>query len=347
MHSTDQLAPSRRLRPAVRRSAGLAVGLLIVAGCGSSDGGGASDEDLRDPSKSPLAQLLGYDISPADQKAKELQLQQSIVECMKADGWEYSAVDYSAGNFYDDEYQEQLADPVAYGEKYGYGVVRGYDLGQEQSTQTFEDPNSDFVNSLSPDEQTQYYESLYGDQSGFEATDSGEEFTPPPLEEQGCQGKAQLEVYGDSPFNDPDLSQRLQEIMDDAQNDPQVKDATDAWSACMTKIDESYDWATPDEIYSYLYDKLNTAQGYDEMVTTDGEGGTVVEAVPVGGDGTDQPEVDEQAIEDLRAEELQIWTDDQTCQDQVDMLQVRRDAEQRAADQILEEFPELGESSGS
>ena len=105
---------------------------------------------------------MGYDISPADQKAKELQLQQSIVECMKADGWEYSAVDYSAGNFYDDEYQEQLADPVAYGEKYGYGVVRGYDLGQEQSTQTFEDPNSDFVNSLSPDEQTQYYESLYG-----------------------------------------------------------------------------------------------------------------------------------------------------------------------------------------
>ena len=67
----------------------------------------------------------------------------------------------------------------------------------------------------------------------------------------------------------------------------------------------------------------------------------------MGGDGTDQPEVDEQAIEDLRAEELQIWTDDQTCQDQVDMLQVRRDAEQRAADQILEEFPELGDSSGN
>jgi hypothetical protein len=343
MYSTDQFARTRR----VRRGAGLAVGLLIVAGCGSSDGG-ASDEDLRDPTKSPLAQLLGYDVSPADQRAKDLQVQQSIVECMKADGWEYQAVDYNVGNTYADEYEEQVTDPVGYGEKYGYGIVRGYDLGQDQSAQTFEDPNSDYVNSLNSDEQTQYYESLYGDQSNFEAPDDGEEFTPPPLEEQGCQGKAQLEVYGDSPFNDPDISQRLGEIMDDAQNDPAVKDATDAWAACMTKIDESYEWKSPDEIYSYLYDKLNTAQGYSNTVTTDGDGGVITEAVPVGGDGSgDQPEVDEQAIEDLRAEELQIWADDQRCQDEVDMLQVRRDAEQRAADQMLEEFPDLGDQPGS
>lgn len=345
MYSTDQLVSTRRVRPAVRRGAGLAVGLLIVAACGSSEGG-ASDADLRDPTKGPLAQLLGYDFSPADQKAKELQVQQSIVECMKADGWEYQAVDYSAGNSYDDEYQEQLADPVAYGEKYGYGVVRGYELGQEQNAQTFEDPNSDFVNSLSPDEQTQYYESLYGDQSAFESTDDDGEYTPPPMEEQGCQGKAQLEVYGDSPFNDPELSDRLNEIMTDAQDDPDVKDATDKWAACMTEIDESYEWKTPDEIWSYLYDKLNTAQGYVVTETTDADGNVFSSSESPSEDGS-MPEVDEQAIEDLRAEELQVWVDDQKCQDEVNMLQVRRDAEQRAADQILAEFPELGEGTGS
>lgn len=334
------------VRTGVRRGLSLAVGLVLVAGCGSSDGG-ASDADLRNPNNGPLAKLLGYDIAPAEQKAKDLQVQQSIVECMKADGWEYQAVDYSAGgnDVYTQEYQEQVADPVAYGEKYGYGVVRGYDLGQDQSNSPteFVDPNNDYVNSLSPDEQTSYYESLYGDQSGFEVTDDTGTFTPPPLEEQGCQGKAQLEVYGDSPFNDPDMSQRLQEIMDDAQNDPDVKDATDRWATCMSDIDSSYDWKSPDEIYSYLYDKLNTAQGYSNTVTTDGSGGVISEAIPIGGDGPDttQPEVDEAAIEDLRAEELQIWTDDNSCQEKVDLLQVRRDAEQRIADQILEEFPEL------
>ena len=53
----------------------------------------------------PLAQLLGFDTSPAEQRAKDLELQQVMVECMKDEGWEYRAVDYSAqgGDFMADD----------------------------------------------------------------------------------------------------------------------------------------------------------------------------------------------------------------------------------------------------
>jgi hypothetical protein len=69
------------------------------------------------------------------------------------------------------------------------------------------------------------------------------------------------------------------------------------------------------------------------------EESTSGEGVP----GFELPEVDQAAIDDLRVEELQIWADDQTCQGKSDLLQVRRDVEQRMVDDLLAEFPELGE----
>ena len=84
---------------------------VLLAACG----GGGSDEpaaDLDDPTQGPLAKLLGYDISPADQRAKELEVQQALVECMKAEGWEYQPVDHSSmGGGFSEEYEEQLSDP--------------------------------------------------------------------------------------------------------------------------------------------------------------------------------------------------------------------------------------------
>ena len=94
-------------------------------------------------------------------------------------------------------------------------------------------------------------------------------------------------------------------------------------------------------VWSYLYNTLSVAQGYDVQ---DGSEGSVVvtEGATDAAGNVDEPEVDEAAIEDLRAEELRIWVDDQTCQDEVDLLQVRRDAEERLVAEIVEEFPELG-----
>ncbi|MEI6498223.1 MAG: hypothetical protein WCO88_16305 [Actinomycetota bacterium] len=342
----------------------VALGLLCVpllAACGSS-GNAVSDADLRNPMKGPMAQLLGYDTSPAEQRAQQLQVEQVKAECMKAEGWEYSPVDYSAQmGTYSEEYDMQMSDPIGYGEKYGYGVVRGYDMQTEQqntdgSGESFVDPNQDYMMTLSEDEMQQYQEALYGqqffDDGGMSAGgDGSEDTTPvmPKLEDQGCSGKAQLEVVGDSVYSNEDLMNRLNEMGTDAENDPDLKAATEKWVACMSKIDETYTWSTPDEIQSYLYDKLSQAQGFGSMPVDDGSGdssgdGTTEETVAMSESNFDEngmPVVDEAAIEDLRKEEMQIWTDDQTCFDSSKLYEVRREAEQRIADQLLEEFPEL------
>ena len=345
----------------------VALGLLCVpllAACGSS-GNAASDADLRNPTKGPMAKLLGFDISPAEQRAQQLQVQQVMAECMKAEGWEYSPVDYSAQmGAYSEEYDMQMSDPIGYGEKYGYGVVRGYDMNTEQQNtdgggDSFVDPNQDYMMTLSEDEMQQYQEAMYGQQffdDGVSMDDGSEDSMPemPKLEDQGCSGKAQLEVVGDTLWGNQDLMTRLDEMGTDSENDPDVKAATEKWVACMLKIDETYTWSTPDEIWSYLSDKLSEAQGFGSMPGDDGSGddgsgdssgdGTTEETIAAFEPTFDEngmPVVDEAAIEDLRKEEMQIWTDDQTCFDSSKLYEVRREAEQRWADQLVEEFPEL------
>lgn len=331
----------------------LCVGVALVAGV--SGCGAGSDEtastDPSNPASGPLAQLLGYDMSAADARAQQLEVEQFVVQCMKADGWTYEAVDYSAGsdNLYQAEYEQQMADPVAYGEKYGYGVVRNYELGLEQEQAgggTFDDPNAEYVNTLSTDEMESYQVSLYGDQMSGEAEPNEDGSLPmPALEDQGCYGKAQLEVYGDSPFTNPDLSARLDELGQDFEDDPAFDDANAAWAACMAEIDSSYEWESPDDVTTELFDRLSQAQGYppmsemDDMAATEA---TVMDGDPIS-DTPEMPEVDEAAIDELRRDELQLWGHDQQCQQEADIAGVRRDLEQRLADQLLEEFPELGD----
>ena len=339
-------------RPRVRRTplaTGACVALtVLLAACG----GGGGDEpaaDLNDPTQGPLAKLLGFDISPADQRAKELELQQVLVECMKAEGWEYQPVDYSSmGGGFEDEYEEQISDPEAYGEKYGYGVVRGYELQPSFGTGTeFEDPNADYMNSLTMAEQQEYNAALYGEQSfsDDEAIDSGEatEFVMPSLEEQGCYGTAQLEVYGDSPFNDPDMQERLNELFEDSESDPAVTEDYESWASCMTDRDPSYEYTNPSEVINGLYDRLNTLQGFEPFDEEGDSGSGVIVSGTSGGLSDDQPEIDEADLEELRQDELTTWADDWACQQEVDLAQVRRDVEQRLADDLVAEFPELGE----
>lgn len=345
-----------RIRPRVRR-ASLATGACIaltvlLAACG----GGGSDEpaaDLNDPTQGPLAKLLGFDVSPADQRAKELEVQQVLVECMKAEGWEYQPVDYSAMNgSFTEEFEEQISDPQAYGEKYGYGVVRGYELQPDFSSSGFEDPNMDYLNSLTMAEQQEYNAALYGEQSFVEADaivegDEGEatEFVMPSLEEQGCYGQAQLEVYGESPLNDPDMQERLNELFEDSESDPAMTEAYESWASCMAERDPSYEFANPNEVINGFYDRLNTLQGFEPFDEAgDGSGGVIVSGTSSDGPTDEQLEIDEADLEELRQDELSTWADDWACQQEVDLAQIRRDVEQRLADDLVAEFPELGES---
>lgn len=330
-------------RFARRGAAAAVVAMLVMAGCGSGSSG-PSQAELLDPMNSPMAKLLGYDISPADQKVKQLETEQAVADCMKDEGWEYKPVDYSSmssGTAWEDEYAEQMADPVAYGEKYGYGIVRQNDLSDqmnEDGGSSYVDPNQDYLESLSMDESQAYQEALYGKQS-MEPMGDSDEYIPPPIEEQGCYGKANAEVYG-AAMSDPDFQTKMNDFYENAQNDPEIVAANKVWATCMSAIDQSYEWKTPDDIWSDLYDRLSVAQGYTMM--TDEDGSTYSEPTMDADGNYVEPEVDEAKIEQLRTDEIAIWADDFRCQGEAKILQVRRDIEQRMADDLLEEFPELG-----
>ncbi|MEX0846310.1 MAG: hypothetical protein WD023_00895 [Ilumatobacteraceae bacterium] len=49
----------------------MAMLAVTIAGCGKGSSE-PSEADLLDPTKSPLAKLMGYDISPAEQKVEQL-----------------------------------------------------------------------------------------------------------------------------------------------------------------------------------------------------------------------------------------------------------------------------------
>lgn len=349
--------------------------VLLMAGCGSTKEEVA--EEAFNFQNGPMAKLMGYDISPAEQRERELNVQQGVVECMKDEGWEYEAVDYSASNPYQDEYEEQMADPVAYGEKYGYGVVRNYELYEEPNIgeddgldgPTFVDPNEDYVMSLSDSERDAYYEVLYGapqeeqiyDESTPEGTQA--EYLSPPLEEQGCQGTARLDVVGEDPTNDPEIQRALDDVFSAQQNDPRMETAENDWLDCMGDVTADHD--LPDgtaldgvgSMYQ-IVESLKAAAMGQEMVPLDPDTG-----MPIGDydesdmnssfqneDGTgyavlgEQKIIPEDALERLRADELALWAKDWGCQKDAGIQDLRIQVEQDAVDDLVARFPQLGDA---
>ena len=124
---------------------------MSAAACGDPEAESAA---------SPLNELWGEPESQAEMRAKQLAQEEAVATCMKAEGWEYTPVDYTA-QFND---QPEWIDPSTpgYGEKYGYGIVYGYEVYEwpyidedgnyaEDSPMgggSFEDPNMEYVNSL-------------------------------------------------------------------------------------------------------------------------------------------------------------------------------------------------------
>ena len=329
------------------------VAALALAGCGSSGSSSASAK----PADSPLSKLFGWNVSPAEQKAQQLKIDEAVTRCMTSEGWEYKPYDFSPSNdVYAEENLAQQADPVAWGKKYGYGVVRYYELNEQVNDgggNTFVDPNQKYLDSLTQSERTSYDETLYGKQP-TEPTSVDSEgnsvYEPPPLDQQGCQGKAQLEVNGDQPINDSKVQNRLNELFTDQQNDPAIAAANKVWVACMADLDSSYDFKAVEDASNGLYEKLNALQGFDigpaDTVSAAGLVQTVTTEVTIeGGDGTggpgEQKKPTQAQLDDLRKEELKVWNDDQVCQKKADIIGVRSDLEQKMVDLLIKEFPEL------
>src|SRR5687767_10677743 len=116
-----------------RFEAMIVAGIVTLSACGGGGGEGADDDGM-----GPLAELMGWGVQePAEQRRLELEREQAIADCMRAEGWEYEPVDWSAQMPEESEEDMALfADPEAFGAKYGYGVARNYELYEAEAIES-------------------------------------------------------------------------------------------------------------------------------------------------------------------------------------------------------------------
>lgn len=194
----------------------------------SSDSSGSSDVP-----ESPIADLLGIPISDSgamDEYFSDLgrQAEVKIAECMLAQGFEYSVVDYGdlGGVSIDD------GDDREYAEQYGFGITSNPFEESFEAFEQFEDPNREYVESLSEGEQAAYGEALTG--GGFDASADAQTFEP-----GGCQGEAFEEVFSFATVFEQ-FGSEFAEIEQAFEADPRIVAARSGWSECMTAAGYRY-----------------------------------------------------------------------------------------------------------
>ncbi len=326
------------------------------AGNGSDDSG----DDSAAESDSPLAALMGWEFNPVEDRRKQLEVEEGTADCMRAEGFEYEPVDYSAMSNAEDDLAS--TDPTGFGEKYGYGVMRSYEMyevGDGGLGEVFEDPNQDYLMGLSQDEQDTYYRTLYGvEYDGPSNTTPEGAYVPPPVEERGCAGIARYEVYGDSPGDDPEVQALLNEYYENQQNDLRLADAFTAWAECIAPAIEEIGLevpVSPDNMYSLVNRLKSEAQGLeiievssqDEFDEYMNSSDSQMMGAEQNQDGSgviylgEPQEILGEDIDRLTGIEVELWKRDQSCQTEGGIADIRRELELEIVDQITAEFPEL------
>ena len=125
-----------------------ALALTVLGACGSSSAesasGARSIEDLFDP---------------ADFAARETKVQAEVAACMKTKGWDYTPMDLSTGGF-----AVAMGGPVSPEDRAtkGYGISTG-EFAQTVDATSLDDPNAQYIESLSESDREAYQYDLYGE----------------------------------------------------------------------------------------------------------------------------------------------------------------------------------------
>ena len=232
---------------------------LALAAC---TGGGADetrvDEDA--PARPELTRLEAGVIdelwqgsvgAPEQEAAIALLVEhdEKIAECMAGQGFEYIPV--TAADIPRNEPDTSFGDLDAseratfeFAETYGYGMTTSPD-GDAMAPPApeigeVEDLNQAYVDAMSEAELSAYRDALYGVIPAFESEEDAIAWAPS-LEEQGCWGLAEAEVYGDAGRGGdvPDdgtwaeLEAEIGRLQRAIATDPRVAEAVADWSACM------------------------------------------------------------------------------------------------------------------
>lgn len=310
-------------------AAAAAALVLTLAACGNGDKPSSSAT----PELGAIDKLWEASYGDWDQdkaNAQQMEIEELVAECMTEQGFEYTPVDYSSMNGgemvlpVDPEGEELQWGTLEFAKEYGYGQTTSPWQESEPlpdpSGEEWVDPNQEYLESMSETEMMAYQEALWGVQPDFENDEDWENWNPT-WEEQGCQGFAQHEVYGDQMWNtDPednkwaDLQAEMDTMYQSMENDPRISEAVAAWASCMA-----------DAGYPGLATIYDAEQGISEKVQAVYEDNDPW--AELGPDATQedyeaaQKEMD-QMLADITPEEIETATADFTCREEVDYQDV-------------------------
>ena len=233
---------------------------LALAGCT-----GSPEAETPQPQDSPLSKIMsaayGFtgdeDAMQEKFQAQQKEAEEFVAQCMSEEGFEYipnaqSYSYYSGGDEWNPESREWVA-------QYGYGALNFPGRDEQPDMEDMpEDPNQEYVMSLSMSEQEAYYAALYGpgpDESEMNE-DGSYEWR---WEDGGCYGWAQHEVTGEQLWESEEhkpLFDAINKFYETAQTAPGLDELNAAWSSCMADAGYPGFAAQPDAAQS-IYDELN------------------------------------------------------------------------------------------
>lgn len=269
-----------RRRRVLGRIGIVAIALALFASA-CSDG---STETTADAASSPLAEFLGQGDFLSDPEAaqarwaeEERERQDIIASCMQAQGFEYTPVDYSQFTSFEQDLEDYGSDEwVA---EWGFGIttqrfsqqqvgpnLKGWeDQAFEDDAQEFVDPNQDYIEGLSQEEQDAYYEALYGGDNFFPEVDesmSEEEqeaaFEGLAWEPQGCEGEAFGEDAGFSFYQD--FEDELQDMEKRIEADPRVAERRQEITSCVS--DKGLVFTDMESLYERFEEEIQAMDPY-------------------------------------------------------------------------------------
>jgi hypothetical protein len=254
---------------------------VVLAACGGdNDEVDASDSSSDgDTFESPLSDYMGFDNDFSFDENTEAAIQEQIVSCMSAEGFEYTpqVSDASVFNF-DEPIDGVERDSREYAEKYGFGITTeafpqsavgpnlvGHNRDDFAGFGPDGDPNAEYVNSLSPSEQEAYYSTLYGD---FEGPEIDESMTEDEIdaafeafeaenEPTGCFNEAYDEVFGDGnqeAFYE-EFGDRMDSLYEDLENHPRIVAFEQELGECVA--DTGLTYTGQSDLYDTYYEKLS------------------------------------------------------------------------------------------
>ncbi len=260
--------------------------VLLLGACGGDESTEAGSDGAS--YESPINEYMGFDqgVDFSDPEAAEAafaeqqrEINEQVVACMAAEGFEYIPQDHGDMIVFG---EDAGPDGLVWGSdewvaKYGFGIstqafpqeivgpeLVGMDESMYMGEEDHQDPNEDYVNSLSEADREAFYETLYGNDPGpdIEEGMSDEEMEEAIAEWEenreftGCEEKA----WADSNFGGGqdafyrEFGDDMEDMWEGIESHPKIVEAERGIAECVS--DKGYAYTTMREVYEQFDEKM-------------------------------------------------------------------------------------------